>query len=339
MSWYLKFILLVLIFPLGIYFVVRDAKRGSEKKKIFDESPEGQKILREKAARKAARKEAAATSLTFKQIYEKNKKIFDESPEGQKILREKAARKAARKEAAATSLTFKQIYEKTRKERNTLTFKQINENYKKEVKEAKAKQAAEKAEEAAAIEAAIKAEEAAAAIEAAKLELELHALDYDVNLEEMFDLYNQVQLPILDDKWANKIDNKYGTYISDKVILYAQFLYQMKQGNKEPTSDNFDNWLGDYLEECEKKKIFDESPEGQKILREKAAIKAKENELQRKLLLESITDISGVSDKIARTILDQYPTINLIKSATKEELIEIPGVGKGLAKAIKARIG
>jgi hypothetical protein len=59
MSWYFKFILLILFFPLGIYFVVRDLKRGSEKKRIFDESPEGQKILREKAAIKATEAEAA----------------------------------------------------------------------------------------------------------------------------------------------------------------------------------------------------------------------------------------------------------------------------------------
>lgn len=59
----------------------------------------------------------------------------------------------------------------------------------------------------------------------------------------------------------------------------------------------------------------------------------------RKKLLEDLIDISGVTDKIARTILDQYSTSESIKSATEEELIEIPGVGKGLAKAIKARIG
>ena len=53
MSWYLKLPLLVLIFPLGVYFVIRDARKGLEKKKIFDASPEGQKILREKAAIKA----------------------------------------------------------------------------------------------------------------------------------------------------------------------------------------------------------------------------------------------------------------------------------------------
>ena len=140
-------------------------------------------------------------------------------------------------------------------------------------------------------------------------------LGRNVNLEDMFDLYDQVQIPILDDKWAQEIADKYKLALDDKIYIYAQFLIEMKKGDKEPTSDNFDNWYGwDYLEKCE-------------------------NELQRKILLDDLTDISGVSDKISRTILDQYPTIESIKSATEEELIEIPGVGKGLAKAIKARIG
>ena len=49
--------------------------------------------------------------------------------------------------------------------------------------------------------------------------------------------------------------------------------------------------------------------------------------------------INGISNKLARVIVDQYPTIQSIESAHEEELILLPGVGKALARAIKARIG
>ena len=87
------------------------------------------------------------------------------------------------------------------------------------------------------------------------------------------------------------------------------------------------------LAEAEERERYRNTPEGKA-----AAIRAAEDAAQKKLH-EDLEDISGVSDKIAGRILDQYSTSESIKSATEEELIEIPGVGKGLAKAIKARIG
>ena len=75
-----------------------------------------------------------------------------------------------------------------------------------------------------------------------------------------------------------------------------------------------------------------------KVAAEAAAEEAAENATKRKLLVDLVA-ISGVSDKIARTILDQFPTREYIKLTTEEELIDLPGVGKGLARAIKARIG
>ena len=54
-------------------------------------------------------------------------------------------------------------------------------------------------------------------------------------------------------------------------------------------------------------------------------------------LLNTLTDVSGVSDKVARTLMDQFPTLESIKNASIDELSDIPGVGKSVAKAIKAR--
>ena len=50
-----------------------------------------------------------------------------------------------------------------------------------------------------------------------------------------------------------------------------------------------------------------------------------------------LTDIATIGDVTARTITDQYPSIRSIKLATEKELVQIPGVGIGLARAIKAR--
>ena len=85
---------------------------------------------------------------------------------------------------------------------------------------------------------------------------------------------------------------------------------------KDKASDN----MFDYLAERER------SP---------AMIEARAKEKLR----ESLVDISGVSDMVARTIIDQYPTKESIQAAIVEELTEIPGVGNSTAKAIKARIG
>ena len=80
-----------------------------------------------------------------------------------------------------------------------------------------------------------------------------------------------------------------------------------------------------------KKREFDASPEGQRLIREKKE--------EAKRLYDDLVDIAGVSDKVARTLMDQYPTIQTIKQATAEQLTDIPGVGLSVAKAIKARLG
>ena len=51
----------------------------------------------------------------------------------------------------------------------------------------------------------------------------------------------------------------------------------------------------------------------------------------------ALTDISGVNDQLARTLMDQFPTSKSIKWASTEDLQEIPGVGPKVAKAIKVR--
>ena len=59
---------------------------------------------------------------------------------------------------------------------------------------------------------------------------------------------------------------------------------------------------------------------------------------KREIAYKELLDISQVSDKLARTILDQYPSLNQINAATLSELRDVPGVGQGLAKAIKIRV-
>jgi len=85
-------------------------------------------------------------------------------------------------------------------------------------------------------------------------------------------------------------------------------------------------------EEAKRAALIEEwrkSPEGKS-----AALKAK-----RAALIVELTDISGVSDKIARTLMDQYPTQESIENASVEQLSDIPGVGESIARAIKARLG
>ena len=55
-------------------------------------------------------------------------------------------------------------------------------------------------------------------------------------------------------------------------------------------------------------------------------------------LYKILIDIAGISDRVARTILDQYPSIDKLYGVSIEKICEIPGVGKNLATAIKARL-
>ncbi len=55
-------------------------------------------------------------------------------------------------------------------------------------------------------------------------------------------------------------------------------------------------------------------------------------------LYKILIDISGISDRVARTILDQYPSFHKLHRVSIEKMCEIPGVGKNLAAAIKARL-
>ena len=79
---------------------------------------------------------------------------------------------------------------------------------------------------------------------------------------------------------------------------------------------------------AQKREEYLRSPEGQLEL-----AKYKRDELYKIL-----TDISGISDKVARTILDQYPSFDKLNRASIEKISEIPSIGKNLATAIKARL-
>ena len=87
--------------------------------------------------------------------------------------------------------------------------------------------------------------------------------------------------------------------------------------------------------EAERQRQFDATPEGQRLI----AKWQSEIEAKRQRLYDALTDISRVSDKVARTLMDQYPTIVSIKGSSSEQLTDIPGVGMSVAKAIKARLG
>ena len=70
-----------------------------------------------------------------------------------------------------------------------------------------------------------------------------------------------------------------------------------------------------------------------KVKREKAEREAK------KRLLKNLKAISGVNDRVAKTLMDKFKTRGSIKKASAEDLTSIPGVGMSLAEAIKRRIG
>ena len=65
----------------------------------------------------------------------------------------------------------------------------------------------------------------------------------------------------------------------------------------------------------------------------------KKKKAKKEKLLEDLVDISGVSDKVARTLMDQFPTKKSIQESSIEELSDIPGIGNSVVRAIKARIG
>ena len=79
----------------------------------------------------------------------------------------------------------------------------------------------------------------------------------------------------------------------------------------------------------------------EKWRREQVSMKFAETrvEAEREKLLEDLVDISGVSDKVARTLMDQFPNKKSIQESSIEELSDIPGIGNSVARAIKARIG
>lgn len=98
------------------------------------------------------------------------------------------------------------------------------------------------------------------------------------------------------------------------------------------------------LLEKEEKIRFDRSPEGQQRIKDEAERNRQHKKIvaernRQKRLKFDLTDISGISDKGARTIMDQYPTLESIQGASVEQLCDIPGVGESIAKAIKARLG
>ena len=61
------------------------------------------------------------------------------------------------------------------------------------------------------------------------------------------------------------------------------------------------------------------------------------NDPEKAKFREDLMGIFGISDKISKTIMDQYSTSTSIKNATVKQLMDISGVGEGIARALKAR--
>ena len=132
--------------------------------------------------------------------------------------------------------------------------------------------------------------------------------------------------------------------------VWAKYIIQRTKDHEKCIIDDlrFQNELN-YLEEW--KIICLTTTEEERIKREAERIaymnspegkKEQERELlafKKESARKSLIDISGINDKLARTLLDQFPDIESIKDASIEDLSDIPGVGKSIAKAIKARIG
>lgn len=122
----------------------------------------------------------------------------------------------------------------------------------------------------------------------------------------------------------------------DGDFLMGAFLFFFIGGGFVYIDEKLDKWEEQRLLE-EQERIRQEkylkSPEyKEKLLFEEFLTK-------KALLLERLTDISGVTDKVARTLLDQFPTEESIKDASVEDLSDIPGIGDSIARAIKARLG
>ena len=83
-----------------------------------------------------------------------------------------------------------------------------------------------------------------------------------------------------------------------------------------------------------------EQDQRKKKSRAKSALGAEERrDMARKALIKELMDIAGVSNIMARTLLDQFPTKKDIRKASIQDLAAVSGIGKSSATAIKIRIG
>ena len=134
------------------------------------------------------------------------------------------------------------------------------------------------------------------------------------------------------------------------VSHYKKFSKQVAEEEKERAKEEKERERLRRKLAREERARYWASPEGQRekaLEEEKKEEKRKKKEEKRKkrllrerrkALLNALVDISGVSDKVARTLLDQFPTKGNIRKASVEDLSSVPGVGKSIATAIKARI-
>ena len=124
---------------------------------------------------------------------------------------------------------------------------------------------------------------------------------------------------------AKKLDKSVGWTLLGSfcfcVFPVSIYLYYKMKKEKKDQIDWTEKRNKEQIETEEKRKKEENSPQ-----------------YKREKLLEKLNDISGVSDKVARTLIDQYPTQESIANASEEQLIDIPGIGSSVAKAIKARI-
>lgn len=147
--------------------------------------------------------------------------------------------------------------------------------------------------------------------------------------DKMSSFFQKVNHQISNNEWVKETDITKGTKFKDKKEIYLRYKKEGKQDwDKDIDPKLFEEWCDSYIEEC-----YIIKKERDVAALERAKIQDKEK------LYKTLTDISGVSDKVARTLMDQFPTLETIKNGSIEDLSDIPGVGKSIAKAIKARIG
>ena len=130
---------------------------------------------------------------------------------------------------------------------------------------------------------------------------------------------------IIDDKFKGK-----SLVITSLLFISTILVFLIQKAKKK--------YLREKKEKIKTEIDFLERKLEDKMLLQEASFDIDSENEDRKRLIEILTDISGVSDRISRTILDQFPTFESIDNGSEKDISQVPGVGKNVARAVKARI-